>query len=207
MNLVYYAKPYFTIILLVVCSLSYLSCSSSQPNRGQPIEIKQLVIDIFAAHGFFGGSSYERYYLKGSELYRECGDLKEDPNPSPMTIAPTVFATHPSIYPKDGSRVDLSSEDIDRLHSLLSPVLLAFVKDDSLSKFPAAQSPFRLAQGGVFELKIANNGKSYNLKTTLNQISAEDNTEIIDLRDLFAAIRAIGAPMCGNTVFFGIGRR
>src|SRR5690348_3195856 len=35
----------------------------------------ELKVDLFSARGFLGGSEYERYYLSGKVLWRECGSI------------------------------------------------------------------------------------------------------------------------------------
>ena len=194
------------ILSLFISILGILGCAEQGQIPTNAVSVDNPTVDIFAARGFLGGSSYERYFLKNGELFRECGDLKEEPNPFPSTIAPGIFATHTSIYPKDGSKVSLNSEDLIKLQDAISATIRSLSNDTSLAKLDMPQSPFRLAQGGVFELKIANNSKSYQIKTSLDQLTADNNKQLLSSLKLFTILRSFGLPMCNSQVFFGVGR-
>ncbi|MCC6931668.1 MAG: hypothetical protein IT292_00230 [Deltaproteobacteria bacterium] len=198
-----------TNILFAFVILILFSCSLNGDDIQQPIvntvSAGAISVDIFAAHGFLGGSSYERYYLENNKLWRECGSLDDEQTETKPSAFPDVFLMHPTIVPKDASFETLSNDLLGRISAALVPLQSYPAKNPK--KTDKAGSLFSLSGGGVFELSYSQNSKKFKISTSLSAISNAETVDNRNVNELFSLIRGIGPDICGSKIFFGVGKK
>ena len=203
----------YLVPLMVTVSM-FFSCSFDAPQEEQELNdstqfnSSSLTIDIFAAHGFLGGSSYERYYLENNKLWRECGELTEnedDSKDAKPSAFPEVFAAHKSILPKDACFDTLTTKQLAAVARAVQSVKTTSSNTTAVREHPG--SLFSLSSGGAFESKITLSGSPQSVSTTLTAVSNAESGRDQALNELYSLLRGVGREMCGSKIFFGIGRK
>ena len=193
--------------LLMSSLMSFLAiltaCSSTTTSTY--VEGDQISIDIFAGRGFLGGSSYERYYLDGNTLWRECGNVTREDNVKSSEIL-SAFTYHPNLKLVNTGQEILTDSEFKKIASVASE-LFSSISDKGKAGLPGPESLFSMANAGVFEIRISYNGEERSFVTSLDGINSGLFGTQVTARRLFTQIRGVGPVMCASRTFFGIERR
>ena len=179
------------------------SSSSSLPAASGPLQI-----DVFSARGFLGGSEYERYYLTGSLLWRECGSV----SPAPTTAskkAPLegdqVLSSDPQLHIQERRVEKLTRAQAQSLRNQALSVLSS-VDPNTKHSEPPPGSVFSLADPGLFEMLVAVGDKKERIISSVDAVADKKSATLKQAHELFAKLRGIGPEICGASTFYGIER-
>ena len=201
-RLIYLGQAVILLSLLTSCSFFGEKEQAISPHQ---FNTSSMTIDIYAGHGFLGGSSYERYYLENNKLWRECGALSEDETEAKPSAFAEVFAAHPSIQPKDASFETLTPKQLTDIARAMQA--LKTVANSNVITPQQAGSLFSLSSGGAFEMKFSLNGGASTISSSLSAISNAESPRDKAANELFMVVRGVGREMCSSKIFFGVGRK
>lgn len=193
--------------LIILCLISFTACSLLKPPASNRVKLinEPIVIDIFAARGFLGGSEYERYHLHETTLWKECGNVSsaEAKKKNIKMEGDRVFNQDPQLELQE-RRVDRVSED--QLITIQEKILnlIAARKENNDSVLPAPGSVFSLGEPGLLELNIAVGNNKKHFITSVDAVAEAENESLRETYQLFASLRGIGKEICGAKTFFGI---
>ena len=188
------------IVLLhsAACGLSQRYSTTSTPATSdfgaEEVDTSAPVkIDIFSARGFLGGSEYERYYLTGNILWRECGTIS---NAHKQTALHTelegdqVFRPDPQLTIQERRVERLSKEERKKILQTAASVLKASA-ERSIPE-PPPGSVFSLADPGMFELLLAVDKEKKRIITSVDAVADRHSPTLDKAHELFATLRGIG---------------
>lgn len=193
--------------LIIVCLFSLTACSLLKPPASKRVKLinEPIVIDIFAARGFLGGSEYERYHLNETTLWKECGNVSSAKvkKKNIQLEGDRVFNQDPQLELNE-RRVDKVSED--QLITIQEKILnlIAARKKSNDSILPPPGSVFSLGEPGLLELNIAVGNNKKHFITSVDAVADAEDESLKETYKLFASLRAIGNEICGAKTFFGI---
>lgn len=204
------AKPAPSLLATLLCSFllcAFLLCSFSgcsklaQLTGEQLVEIdsKPLVIDVFTARGFLGGSDYEHYKIEDGMLWRECGNVAGSGQPKGST------AGDPNLVRLQSDLEQLTPTQLREL-KLQAEQFLVSQEASKRRKLPRPGSVFSLAGPGLVEMSVAYGDRRQHAVTSVDAIAEGDTTALTAANRLFATVRGIGPVICNTRTFFGIKR-
>jgi len=166
----------------------------------------ELKIDLFSARGFLGGSEYERYYLTGNILWRECGSISAAAKSSkPKLEGDQVLSKDPQLSIQE-RRVEKLSRDALRAVRMQAARVLEARRAKKTAE-PPPGSVFSLADPGLFEMMVQVGGSQDRIISSVDAV-ADKRTDTLDkANELFTILRGVGPEICGSKTFYGIGRQ
>ena len=196
---------------LIVAAFALASCSRPLEEEMQlPEELRNtpIQIDVFSARAFLGGSDYERYYLTGNVLWRECGHVSATEQPpagaQKELEGDRVFPNDPSLTivqrrvekltPEQLVRLKVKSAELFKMHAL------------SDVKEPLPGSMFSLSEPGMVEIRITFGPTKFNLLTSVDGVADKDTPVLEHANILLAYLRGLGPVVCESETFSGIPR-
>jgi hypothetical protein len=166
-----------------------------------------LKVDVFSARGFLGGSEYERYYLTGKLLWRECGSISPAAKKTAAHIeGDTVLSNDPQLHIQERRVEKLTTDQVRTLRSEIQDVLSSITPDDKQST-PPPGSVFSLADPGLFEMMLAVGEQKERIISSVDAVADNKSAVLEKVHQLFAKLRGIGPEICGAKTFYGIERQ
>jgi hypothetical protein len=185
-------------ILVILAGALLASCSNSTPGLPEQELLKrdmsqfsseELSIDLFAARGSLFGSSFERYIVKDSILWKECGAVSRNKSNAPkLTIEQRRVE---EITP-------LQRGALQRLKHRLQETTLAHPQ-----KNPLPGGLFAVSSPGILELR----SEATHVLSSVDATSDGQTPQLKVVRKIFEALRGVGSTICDSPTFYGIGKR
>lgn len=181
--------------------------TSPAPESGTILDTRPLVIDIFSARGFLGGSAYERYYFTQGLLWRECGDLAlESGNPKSVLRleGDEVLAPDSALHIRQRRVEPLSREQESAIKKKTSSFLSSLTKNEVAPPLPG--SYLSMKDPGLFEMNVELGTQKQRLVTSVDAVADKQTPALRKMNELVAAVRGVGPTICESSTFFGISK-
>lgn len=204
------ASTRFSVIAAAAFAISTFSACAPMSALEEPETIDaqsgDLKIDLFSARGFLGGSEYERYYLTGNILWRECGSISAAGATKKVKLeGDQVLSRDPQLSIQE-RRVEKLSRDAVRAVRVHAAKVLEARKAKKIDE-PPPGSVFSLKDPGLFEMLVQVGGAQDRIISSVDAV-ADKRTDTLDkANELFAILRGVGPEICGSKTFYGIGRQ
>ncbi len=174
-----------------------------------PVPTGPLSIDLFSARGFLGGSEYERYYLSGAILWRECGSIASGAKPAAgqkKLEGDEVLSTDPQLKIEQRRVERLSAAQAKEIRARALEVL-ALVNPETKREEPPPGSVFSLSAPGLFEMLVQVGTKKERVISSVDAVAEKRTATLEKAHELFSTLRGVGPTICGSTTFYGIDRK
>ena len=194
--------------LLAGCSAGHSLDSGDREPEGVAVN-GPMKIDLFSARGFLGGSEYERYYLTGSLLWRECGSIEAQPKASakkPELEGDKVLTSDPQLHIQERRVEKLTAKQADSIRAEAISVL-AKIQAGAKHAEPPPGSVFSLGDPGLFELMVSVGDQKERLISSVDAVADRSSPTLETAYSLFSKLRGIGPEICGSDTFYGIERK
>lgn len=176
------------------------SASGSPSASGSSATVPKFAADLFVARGFLGGADYERYALKDTVLWRECGGVVSGKKSS----APTLEGDEAL---KRDPNLDLAERRVETLKEAERENLIglarAVLKERSTS-LPQPGSVQAITGPGVFELSLTVDGTEERILTSVDAVSNSETRQLKAVKRFFSTLRSQGPTVCKAKTFFGM---
>ncbi len=187
---------------------SSVSCSSIFGDSlvEKELDGQTLIAKVYLARGFIGGSEYERYYLQGDVLWRECGEVSK----TPLKVRAPLRGD--SVFPPDVNHkiVERHVEALNwiQLRSVKSHVdklLESTRKQGDFSRIGPPPGPiFKMSDPGTVEVSASFGFDTAKVLTSVDAVSDKNEPNLAQLQKMISTIRGIGPVMCDSRTFYGI---
>ncbi len=214
----------FSLLMLMSISggASFTGCARlQQPQLSEADKAlleRPLVLDVFSARGFLGGSDYERYALNDDVLWRECGSVG-NPNKRRQAKAiegDDVLLNDPNLIVRERRVELLDTQSLLALKKSAQELLENSQKQPESdndkywkekSTIPRPGSVFSLRGPGLFEISVQFGEKKNHIVTSIDAVAEAQESTLGRTNELFAAIRGVGPLLCNSRTFFGVHRK
>ena len=201
------------LLCLFIAVFFLCSCSSGGKKKMRAADLSEelrnapLVIELFVARSFLGGTEYERYMLAGGVLWRECGAIagKAVGQALEKLDGDELLPRDASLQLKERRAEAVSTAQ--QLKLKIRAVELFKVAALSESETPLPGSFASLSDPGLFQLKVALGKEKQGVITSVDAVADKDSAVLQRVYELTAALRDIGPAICGAKTFYGIGRK
>ena len=174
----------------------------------------ELKVDLFSARGFLGGSEYERYYLSGKVLWRECGSISPSAKQAGAKSGiqksslegDEVLSKDPQLTIQERRVERLSADQVQAVRRGAFEVLTAAGKSAERHE-PPPGSVFSLGSPGLFEMLVTIGEKKERVISSVDAVADKKSSTLEKAHELFSMLRGVGPEMCGARTFYGIERR
>ena len=200
-------KTLFCGLALTAVWFSNLGCSNIAQNPAPGIKAElPRELSVYAVRKSITGTEYERYVLKDSVLFSECGKLSESAKVSDSSkdkMGPIALqlgryrAERKSVHARELTRVEktkLAPDIQDTLNQLNK-------NKDRQKDYPDLDSV------GIFEVLVDQESLASpaHVLTSFDSVSDSGTEFNSTLRRLFKKLRSHPGSQCSETPFFGIG--
>lgn len=191
--------------VIAVLLLSFAACATMTEEEllvEEKLQGENTQVDVFVARGHLTGADFERFVVKGSVVWKECGSVDKRAVPRSAEGQPSSQNLIPALTLED-SQVERISAELRRRVNKRSLKIFEFTDDDDL---PSPGGVFDLTSTGVFECQIQVAGETRRFVTSFDAVARKQNTLLRQLHFLYAGLRNIGDLGCGRENFFGVRR-
>ncbi len=158
-----------------------------------PTPLANIELDLMMAKAKLGGSDFERYNLKQTRLWSECGQLKKRLS-KPVFVASEEVPV--VVEPKTLLKIESIYQNIEEIIS---------ERSELTASLPKPENPFAFLDDGVFELKIAAPRETPVIVTSFAAVKDKENALLERIEELTILLRkATKRPPCGQRTFFGL---
>ncbi len=208
-------RAFFISALLVLGACAPASHSSDPELSSESAPLAdpsgELKVDLFSARGFLGGSEYERYYLSGKVLWRECGSISPSAKRAGAKSGTStlegddVLSKDPQLSIQERRVERLSADQAAAVRRGALEVLTTAAKGTEQREPPG--SVFSLGSPGLFEMLVSVGEKKERVISSVDAVADKKSKTLEKAHELFAVLRGVGPEICGARTFYGIDRR
>ena len=172
-------------LFLAALSLFCVSCASHSLQRSENSPDIEAMTLYLSRSQLINDPEFEQYTYQAGRIYRECGFIRRGRHK----------AEHQAF-------LQLSEEELNSIQFLS----YKFIEESGDTSFDEPGDNRGLADPGIIEIALEQDGERADVKTSLDSISEPNRRAERHLLRLVEQVRGLGEVICNNTTFFGIRR-